>query len=686
MADALNKMLQFKMGEWTDKFDSMKKVPGTVYITTNEEAMYVDVSEEKRVRIGDIIQLNSSREANPPFSTKALYYFIEENALLKWGPFGVDENGEPNGTMAWKQLNSVSDITADLSTVKSDISKIKNRLDAVDGDSGSIKALEGRAKSLEDAIGKGVEGETNTVLARLTAAEAGVVANATAAQNADDKAVANTRSIEGLTTQLNTAKGTIESQGTAITGLTTRMGTAESNITTLQSGVQEINTAIGADETTGSLKGRIKAVETASTNNAGAITALDGEVDSVKGRMDTAEGNITTINNQITAINTAANALAGRVTALDNETTGRVKLVEDRVGVVETAITGNDGINSKLAGVIAESGQNKLDIEALDERVTALDKSDGKLATAEGKITALESLTGQHTTAIGQNTQDIADLAVSVDTNAKNISANAGVIAQHKSAIEALQATVGGNDGDSLTSKLTAVTDRVTALDKDGGRIALIEGRMTTAESDITTAKSDITTLKSDNTANKTQIVTNKSNIEGIQSILAGFGSGEGQEATVKGYVDKVKDALSAEIDSDILAANAMNFIEGVEKASDLPKSGVHVGDTYVATDSFTLEGVGTIYAGDLLIASGTEIDGVIAEGLVKWNHVETGYIHQHEASLTGEENSIRLRSHLNADLGTIQFVADANSNVSVSVANDKVTIGMVWGTFGEDE
>ena len=102
MADTNNKMLQFKMGEWTEGFDNITKSPGTVYITTNEKAMYVDVDNDTRIRIGDIIQIDSVKQAKPPFSTEALYYFVKENALLKWGEFGVDAEGQPNGTMAWQ--------------------------------------------------------------------------------------------------------------------------------------------------------------------------------------------------------------------------------------------------------------------------------------------------------------------------------------------------------------------------------------------------------------------------------------------------------------------------------------------------------------------------------------------------------------------------------------------------------
>ena len=97
---ALGAQLQFKMGRFKNGeelvLNNTPKKAGTVYVTTDEKAMYVDVDDSTRIRIGDIIQLNSAREAQPPFSEDALYYFIKENALLKWGPFG--ENGNPG----WK--------------------------------------------------------------------------------------------------------------------------------------------------------------------------------------------------------------------------------------------------------------------------------------------------------------------------------------------------------------------------------------------------------------------------------------------------------------------------------------------------------------------------------------------------------------------------------------------------------
>jgi hypothetical protein len=54
MADTnTKKMLQFKMG-LHDALPTNGKA-GTVYVTTDEKAMYVDISDTDRIRLGDII-------------------------------------------------------------------------------------------------------------------------------------------------------------------------------------------------------------------------------------------------------------------------------------------------------------------------------------------------------------------------------------------------------------------------------------------------------------------------------------------------------------------------------------------------------------------------------------------------------------------------------------------------------
>lgn len=59
---------------------------GTVYITTDERAMYLDINDTTRVRIGDFQEFAdlTALRANTNPSTTALYYVTDLNCLAKW--------------------------------------------------------------------------------------------------------------------------------------------------------------------------------------------------------------------------------------------------------------------------------------------------------------------------------------------------------------------------------------------------------------------------------------------------------------------------------------------------------------------------------------------------------------------------------------------------------------------------
>lgn len=93
-----NKLLNFKFGT----YDGLKNVApseGTVYVTTDEKAMYVDLGGN-RIRLGQIIELTTQdwEQLTPPYSNEAYYYLTDSNALLKY----VDSK--------WVQINSTADI------------------------------------------------------------------------------------------------------------------------------------------------------------------------------------------------------------------------------------------------------------------------------------------------------------------------------------------------------------------------------------------------------------------------------------------------------------------------------------------------------------------------------------------------------------------------------------------------
>lgn len=93
--------------------------------------------------------------------------------------------------------------------------------------------------------------------------------------------------------------------------------------------------------------------------------------------------------------------------------------------------------------------------------------------------------------------------------------------------------------------------------------------------------------------------------------------------ATIDTYTTSQTDALIAE---KLRAANAMTFKNGIASASELPKSNISLGDTYIVTaKGVSIEGH-VCQIGDLFIANGTKEDsqGYISEGLT-WIYVPAG-------------------------------------------------------------
>ena len=90
-------MLNFKHGLYANLPSAISN--GTIYVTTDEKAMYVDLNDT-RIRLSQIITLSTYDWQNltPPYSTEAFYYISDANALLKY-----------NGTQ-WVQLNSTADL------------------------------------------------------------------------------------------------------------------------------------------------------------------------------------------------------------------------------------------------------------------------------------------------------------------------------------------------------------------------------------------------------------------------------------------------------------------------------------------------------------------------------------------------------------------------------------------------
>ena len=633
-------MLQFLMGKYSGLATQGIK-PGTVYVTTDEEAMYVDIPAKdgeaaKRIRLSDVIQVEDTAELMamaPNYSKTALYYVIKENALMKY--MGDDANPK------WQQINSVEDVKA------------------------LITGVGNRVTTLEDTI-NGVEGTKGLV-----------------------------EKVADLRSELDTAD-------TGIKALLTQAG----------KDIDALETALDAED---GIKAQLAAVKSKADTNADNHSTLANTVSAVSDKADANEAAIKTLNETtIPGITQAATTLGNRVSTIETDlntaTTGLKAVVaqhtEDISSIKQAATTLSNTVGTeqeRLAKLIT-------DVRALDDkttgskgRVTVLEESmealQGTVGTEQSKLTALtEKVEG--TDGKGGLAGSLSALSSTVDGQSNKIEAIEEDIVEIGTSIDAIEEALGlsgGSTGDkSVGSRLTAIETTLNGNGKEGAeKVPGLVADMTAAQGAITSLQNE---LNAENTGIKAQITAIKGvntaqdeTLEAIEGILAGIGGTADEHKTVVSYVGGVQTALEAKIAEDINAANAMDFKGGT--SAEPSKVEVKVGDTYVATESFEIqkgEDKVVVYPGDLLIASGTEdaSTGYIPSNKVVWNHVKTGYVEEHQPKISGDDNKIYLTSYVGdnkdlvGDLGKIEFAGAADSNVTVAVAGDKVTIGMEWGTF----
>lgn len=607
---AEQKKLQFKMGAFAGLNAATKKA-GTVYVTTDEKAMYVDIDDTTRIRIGDVIQVNTVnnlRDMAPDYSPTALYYVIDENALLKYTGDGTNHT--------WKQINSVSDIVADIDALETKVgtleTAVKKNTDAIGKASASGTAATGiyaRIEALE-AEDAALDGRLDTAESSINSLKTSVGASTDTA-SASGSLYARIKKNSSDITDLKNNTGTLT---TDLTNLTTRVSTAEGEIDQLQTDLTATKTSLGTSSDTSSKNtafGRIKALEeTDATHTADIKTATDKananatSINGLKTRMDTAEGNITTNANAIVALQEQigdGEGLTGRITDLESDMT----------------------------------------------------TAKSNITTLTSNLTKLEGTVSDHTTKLGT-------VESTANTNKSNIESLTTTVNGHTTSITNLQTAIGSDDTSGLRKRIKA---NETAIGKSSDT--------------ATAAKSG--SLYARTNKNADDISSLATRVGTTESAITTLNSGKTVSGSVDYKVDQAETRLKAQITSSINAANAMDFKGTVSSQTQLngitsPK----IGDTYVVTSAF-----GSYTEGDLLVANGTESNGVIT-GTIQWQHVPTGYRTAHNPELKGANNAITLTSLQGAgvSLGSVAFEAVANSSTTVSVADNKVTIGMEWGSF----
>jgi len=244
------------------------KSEGTIYITTDERALYLDVDSSTRIRLGDFIEVaNISALPASGASTTALYYAAAENVLAKW-----------SGS-AWVQINPDTKYTFSTPTESGYTQGYVKIVSNVSGADPVYVKVSGLGDAAYTTVST-LEGTMDTKVATLAN---GAVATNTAAisaiNNTTTGILAQAKSYaDGLDTAMDTRMDAVEAElNTATTGLKARMTTAESDIDALETKVgstavaTQISTAIAAEDTLA--QGYASAAETAAKGYTDALEA-----------------------------------------------------------------------------------------------------------------------------------------------------------------------------------------------------------------------------------------------------------------------------------------------------------------------------------------------------------------------------------------------------------------------------
>ena len=485
-------MLKFNKGLYANL--PAAHTEGNVYITTDEHAMYVDISASKRIRIGQIISLTSAEwEAKkPPYADDVFYYLTDVNALLRYV-----KNAE--GNYEWKQINSTAEIKADVADLKTRMSQAENNIStnatAIEANADAIKALQdaGYQENVVEGAKIGttdVEIDTNKklILGKFAAAAKTTIDKEDLEANLKSEITTATTNIGNLTTAVNTlngeetaagsvkyiAKGYADSKDDAITAAQNAadaaQGTADAAVAAAAAADGK---AVAAQEAADANAQNISKLDTRLTNldkEGGRVAVVEGKVGTLEGQVEILQGttgthtqNISDINAKIGTTEFAGDSLTGAIKSLQTKDSA----IEENIGGLDTRL---DTAEGKITVLEKDMTQAKTDIiaaqNAADAAQTYAEKTVKPIAD-EAKATA-----DQNKTDIAATNRNLGDLTTKVNTIETNYQTKEDAAEQHKEItddIAELQAALGtGGDGaESITSRLTTAEADIDKLQSD---------------------------------------------------------------------------------------------------------------------------------------------------------------------------------------------------------------------------
>lgn len=541
---------------------------GTFYVTTDERAMYLDIDDSTRIRLGDFIQV--AAVANLPTegaSTSALYYCVEENILAKW-----------NGS-AWTQINKQP--TAEEMKTLLGLGSLAYKSEVAEGD------LNADLKAKVNAAAEGNHSHANKALldtyTQTEADLADAVAKKHAHANADelakiadgdkakwDAVVADHLTSADKTALENSIKEAKKAGTDANTALEGYKVTNDARVLAVEEDIAEI-----IDGTNGILA-QAKAY----------ADGKDGAIAEAKAAGTTAQSNLeayqTSNNAALAGVKATADAAAVK-TEVESALAGKVDKVEGKSLISDSEIT-------RLAGVTNyDDTQVKADIAKKADSATMttelgkkVDKVTGYSLVADDEIARLAEVDNYDDTALAGR---VSDLETASATHAL------------KTEVEAVDAKFANyvTSASYTTDKAgidEAIADRYTKAEADG-KFALIAdayddtelaGRVKAIEDDYL-VEADKTALQEQITANANaiELLTNgvsADEVDGVNDLIQ-YVKDHGTEVTgikadiaanakaIADHEDLAAETYETKTDAAAKLTEAKEYADGINTALD---------------------------------------------------------------------------------------------------------------------
>lgn len=338
--------LYFRKGTMADLANA-EILNGSINITTDEPAIYLDI-DDVRKRIGDVVVVNTLNDLMPKFegsedlnwgeansqyvnawSTTALYYVTDANALLKW-------TGEE-----WKQINSgEGGSSIDLSEIWGQINGLSGRVDNVEN---SLTSLSPQVNELSEDVAD----------------------HTTRIEKLEDEVFGDA----GLS-------NVVEQHATQIGELDKKITTNTNNIGALQSSVASIDENKVNKSTYDLLVSNVnsmaetlegKASQTEVNANKASIETLNAKVQTAEGKIDNHAGRLDTLENTAESLNQAVS------TKVEQEVFDELsELVNDNKTVLEeqNQVLANKAEQSVVNKINEQVGSNASAITGLQNSVS----------------------------------------------------------------------------------------------------------------------------------------------------------------------------------------------------------------------------------------------------------------------------------------------------------------------------